>query len=77
MWSLLEIFCQAVVSAEHLSVAVSVFCVSRELKTPNLEDFLNILVSLHPTIANVVTHYLYYSFRPLKHARRGNPKTYT
>ena len=33
---------------EHLSVIVSVFCVSCELETPNLPGFLNTFICVHP-----------------------------
>ena len=40
---------QTAISVEHLSVAVSVFCIVYQLETSS-----NILIYIHPTITNVV-----------------------
>ena len=45
---------QCQISKEHLSVVVSIFYISCELKTPNIPSFFNIFVWAHPRMTNVV-----------------------
>ena len=47
-----ELYCRKSISAENLSMAVSVSFVPCELETPNLALF-NIFICLHRTVSNV------------------------